>query len=254
MRHMEIAGAGRLLICLHGIGGSAATFTHQLSGLQSNFRVVARDAPGYGRSSDPPEYPGAQGYLDEIAEIITDEGRDSTLLLGMSWGGVIAMQFAMAYPALVAGLILGDTTRGSGQSERKAALMRDRPKELAELGSEIFSQNRARRLLGSVATDEDVAKVAADMAAAIRLPGYAHAARHMAECDLTGQLDSITSPTLILYGTEDVVTGESESAAIAAEISDSKVVPISGAGHLSNQEQPAAFNEAVSRFARTLNI
>ena len=85
------------MICLHGIGGSVATFAHQLTGLSERFRVVARDAPGYGRSSDPTGYPGEGGYLDDIAGIIKDEGRDSAYILGMSWGGVLAMRFALVF-------------------------------------------------------------------------------------------------------------------------------------------------------------
>ena len=130
--------------------------------------------------------------------------------------------------------------------------MRGRPAELLSLGAEAFAAKRAGRLLSSAATADDIAAVATAMADAIRLPGYAYAARFMAESNLTRKLSAITVPTLIVYGAEDVVTGKAESVAIGAEIAGSTLVEIPGAGHLSNQEQPQAFNAAVLRFVDNL--
>ena len=86
------------------------------------------------------------------------------------------------------------------------------------------------------------------MAASIRLPGYGHAARYMADTDLEPRLSAITAPTLVLYGTEDVVTGRAESEAIAARIPGARLVAIPDAGHLANQEAPGPFNAAVLEF------
>lgn len=64
----------------------------------------------------------------------------------------------------------------------------------------------------------------------------------MAEADLTDDLPAITAPALVLCGEQDTVTGTEESQAIAGGLTKSVYVTLSGAGHLSNQERPEAFN------------
>ena len=248
MIHVVRSGRGPLLVCLHGIGGSAATFDHQLGGLAADFEVMAYDAPGYGNSADPEHYPATRGYVDTVVEIIGQSENRRAYLLGMSWGGVVAMNVALSHPDLLAGLILGDSTRGSGQTPQQIAAMRARPRELADVGATEFARRRSERLLAPTADQAARQAASAAMAGSIRLPGYEYAARFMAETDLTGKLSAIDIPTLVLYGTEDVVTGRAESEAIAAEIPAATLRPIPDAGHLANQEQPTAFNNAVREF------
>lgn len=246
------AGQGPLLLCLHGIGSSAKSFSAQLTGLCDDFRVVARDAPGYAGSPDPEDPPGLDDYVDEAAALIERAGETAAFILGMSWGGVIAMQLSRRHPAMVRGLILGDSTRGSGQSEHQAAAMLARAAELGETGPAAFARRRVSRLLAPTATSEALAAAAEAMAGAIRLPGYDYAAQSMAATNLDGQLSSIGAPTLVIYGSEDVVTGKPESEAIAAQIAGSQLVVLPGAGHLANQEAPGEFNDRVRRFVAGL--
>lgn len=243
------AGDGPAILCLHGIGGSARTFRAQLDGLADRWRVLAWDAPGYAGSPDPSSYPGPQGYVEAIADVLDRAGIARTALLGMSWGGVLAAEFALARPDRVGALILGDSTRGSGRTPQQSEAMRARPGELDSLGAEEFARRRAQRLVADPAQADDVA---AAMAASIRLPGYGHAARYMAATNLEPRLHAIAAPTLVVYGTDDIITGRVESEALAARISGAQTVPIPGAGHLANQEEPGLFNDAVRGFLSTV--
>jgi len=213
---------------------------------------MAPDAPGYGKSPDPDAYPDVGGYVDEVAILIERASERAAFVLGMSWGGVIAMEFALKYPDRVRGLILGDTTRGAGQSAIQAKAMLARAAELEEVGAPEFAKRRASRLLPTTTDPQAVQEVAQAMAASIRLPGYGYAARFMAQTDLTGRLHRITAPTLVIYGSEDIVTGKAESEAIAAAVPNSTLVEIAGAGHLCNQEKPEQFNAHTRNFIRNL--
>ncbi|MFF1910291.1 alpha/beta fold hydrolase [Streptomyces sp. NPDC058239] len=230
-----------LLLCLHGIGSSSAAFAPQLAALSDRVRVVAWDAPGYAASADPDRAPGLDGYADTAAALIRERGGRAHVL-GVSWGGVIALRLAVRHPDLVASLIVADSSRGSGTHPDKAEAMRGRSAQLAAEGPDAFAAARGPRLVSGDAPAALVERVVATMAASVRTPGYGYAAEAMAEADLTGDLPAITAPALVLCGEEDTVTGTEESQAIAGALTRSVYVTLSGAGHLSNQERPEAFN------------
>jgi len=247
--YVVAAGDGPLVVCLHGIGSSSASFAAQLAepgGLADVARVVAWDAPGYGRSPDP--VPGSS--LGDLARVVADlvgEHGDRAVLLGMSWGGVLAARVALDHPELVAGLVLGDSTPGSATDPARAAAMRARVPELVELGARAFAHQRAPRLLRPGAPRREVDAAVALMAAAVRPAGYAVAAESMAATDLRGELDRLDVPTLVFYGAEDRVTGRSHSRELTA-IRGSRLVEIPDAGHLANQENPTYVNRVLADF------
>ncbi|MEU5658742.1 alpha/beta fold hydrolase [Streptomyces sp. NPDC047737] len=240
--HVEEAGDhGPLLLCLHGIGSSSAAFAPQLAELSASVRVVAWDAPGYAESPDPESPLTLDDYADTAAALIRERA-GSAHVLGVSWGGVIALRLAARHPELVDSLIIADSSPGSGTDEAKAAGMRARAADLAELGPRAFAEARGPRLVSSGAPDALVRRVVDTMAASVRLPGYAHAAESMASADLRAELPSIAAPTLVLCGEQDRVTGIEASQAIAGAIHKTAYVIVKDAGHLANQEQPGHFN------------
>lgn len=247
--HLERAGdRGPLLFCLHGIGSSSASFAPQLDGLSSRVRVLAWDAPGYGGSADPVRPLSLDDFTDVAAAVIrryagSGAGGPRAHLLGVSWGGVLALRLAVRHPELVAGLIVADSSLGSATDPEKAAAMRERAAELAESGPRAFAGRRGPRLVSPEAPPALVRHVVDTMADAIRLPGYGHAAESMAAADLGPQLAAITAPTLVLCGDRDRVTGAEASQAIAGGIHRSAYVILHGAGHLAHQERPEAFND-----------
>ncbi|MEV8596286.1 alpha/beta fold hydrolase [Streptomyces sp. NPDC052012] len=240
--HAEEAGTtGPLLLCLHGIGSSSASFAPQLAALSGQFRVVAWDAPGYGRSPDPDGPLDLDDYADAAAEVIRTRG-GSAHVLGVSWGGVIALRLALRHPDLVTSLIVAASSPGSGTDPGKAAAMRSRVPELEALGPRAFAERRGPRLVSADAPPQLVRRVVDTMADAVRLPGYAHAAESMASADLRADLPRITAPTLVLCGDKDRVTGPEAAQALAGGLHKTASVVVKDAGHLANQEQPEHFN------------
>ena len=80
-------GTGPDVLLLHGIGGSADTFGPQIDELKDTLRLLAWDAPGYGRSADPESPMGLDDYADTAAEVIRAHCADGAHVLGMSWAG-----------------------------------------------------------------------------------------------------------------------------------------------------------------------
>lgn len=250
MSHINVveSGQGPTVLCLHGIGSSADTFEPQMAELGGELRLLAWDAPGYARSADPQTPLDLDGYADAAALVVKEHAAGPVHVLGLSWGGVIAVRLARRHPELVRSLILADSSRGSGTSPAKAAAMRERPTRLADEGAEAFAAARGPRLLSPRAPAEVVIRVTQTMRDAIRLPGYAYAAESMAATDLTDELPQVRTPTLVLCGSEDTVTGVPESQALAGGIPDAVFVTLRAAGHQANQESPESFNAWVSAF------
>ncbi|MFB4303079.1 alpha/beta fold hydrolase [Actinomadura sp. NTSP31] len=236
------------VLCLHGIGSSGAGFDALGRLLAGRLRVIAWDAPGYAASADPRTAPGMDGYADAVADVMDGLGIRRASVLGTSWGGVIATRFALRHPGRLDALVLADSTRGSGTTPEKAAAMRARAAELAERGAAGFARARAPRLLSPGAPPADVTRVAEAMAAAIRLPGYGHAAESMAATDHGDAFAAVTAPTLVLVGEHDAVCPPAESRLIAGAVPGARYAEIPGAGHLAHQERPEAFAAAVRDF------
>lgn len=235
------------ILCLHGIGSSSASFAPQLSGLWPAYRVVAWDAPGYGGSPDPPGPPGMAGYAAAAAAVIRRIGHP-VHLVGVSWGGVIALEVACRAGDLLRSITVIGASRGSGRDRRAAAAIEERVAALAGAGPQAFAAARAPGLVSPGSPPELVASVARIMAGAVRLPGYAYAAQAMAATDLTGRLGGVGVPALVVWGEHDGVTGRAEGEAIARELPGAVTVSVVGAGHLANQERPAATNAWIASF------
>ncbi|WP_019546957.1 alpha/beta fold hydrolase [Streptomyces sulphureus] len=243
--HLEESGdEGPLLLCLHGIGSSSASFAPQSEAFGDRMRVVAWDAPGYARSADPQVPLDLDGFADTAAALIASRAA-SAHVLGVSWGGVVAQRLALRHPELVDGLVVADSSVGSGAEPAQTEGMRQRVAQLEELGPRAFAEQRAPRLLSDGAPAELVQHVVDTMAESVRLPGYAYAAESMAATDLSGEIGALTVPVLVLCGSEDRVTGPGASQRIAGSVHKSAYVVVNGAGHLANQERPGAFNDWV---------
>ncbi|RKT87135.1 Pimeloyl-ACP methyl ester carboxylesterase [Saccharopolyspora antimicrobica] len=241
------AGKGTPLVLLHGIGGAAEAFHAQLTGLADAHRVIAWDAPGYGGSPDLPGEPELDAYADAVVSVLRGLDAEPAHLLGVSWGGVIATRVALKAPESLRSLVLADSSRGSGRTDRGRAAMSARVGELRRRGPAEFAALRSPRLAAPGADPAVVEQIVALMSR-VRMPGYGNAARVMATTDHSAQLALITTPTLVVVGEQDQVTGVAESRALADGIPDARIVEIGGAGHAANQERPAEFNAAVREF------
>jgi pimeloyl-ACP methyl ester carboxylesterase len=106
--HYVERGQGRALVLLHGMGSLLQDFsTSVLDELARHYRVIAFDRPGYGYSQRPARMlwtPERQARLIHMA--VTRLGVEKPILLGHSWGGLVALAYALAYPHHTASIVL----------------------------------------------------------------------------------------------------------------------------------------------------
>ena len=238
-----------LLLCLHGIGSCADCFIAQIpAAVRTGRRLVAWDAPGYRHSPDPEVEPGIDGWADTAAALIEHLGAEQADVLGVSWGGVTATRLALRHPDRVRSLILADSSVGAGTRPENAEAMRSRATALTELGTETFARERTPLLVAEGSSPELLDEVARLMIDSVRMPSYQWACNSMAEADHRHDLASIDAPTLVIVGADDQVTGVGAAQRLADGIADARLEIIDGAGHLANQERPAAFNDLLVDF------
>ena len=248
--HYERAGSGpEVLLLLHGIGSNSRSFRHQLDGLSDAYSVIAWDAPGYGRSEDPVAPFSLADLADRAVELLDELQIDSAHVLGLSMGGVVAQLVYHRYPRRVRSLILADTNPGGGAvaEPERSERVRQRLDALDRLRPQGMAEQRAPNLVRPGAPLELIAELTSIMAE-VRPAGYRAAAIALGNTDLTAKLSTIRVPTLVIHGEQDRVVPLETARMLAATIPDARLVIIPDAGHVSNQEQPSTFNNAVRAF------
>jgi 2-succinyl-6-hydroxy-2,4-cyclohexadiene-1-carboxylate synthase len=126
--HVEASGRGRSLVLLHGFTGSSKTWEPLRETLETNFRVMALDLPGHGRSSAPvdPRRYSLRRTADDVARVLDELEVKTTALMGYSMGGRAALHFAASHPDRLDALVLESTSGGiSDAQEREERTLAD---------------------------------------------------------------------------------------------------------------------------------
>jgi pimeloyl-ACP methyl ester carboxylesterase len=245
----ERVGEGPPLVLLHGILADSRHWSRQLDALSADFTVVAWDAPGCGRSSDPHEDWRLPEYAECVAAFLDALGVRRPHVAGLSWGGALALELASRRPAVPRSLVLAGAYAGWAGSlpagvvaERLSSCLRE-----AELPAEEFVPGWIPGLLTDRAPPGLIAEVGT-MMAAFHPVGYRAMARAVAEADLREALRAIDVPTLLVWGDRDRRSQLSVAEELHARIPGSRLVVLRDAGHLANLEAADRFNAEVRSF------
>jgi pimeloyl-ACP methyl ester carboxylesterase len=247
----ERAGEGPSLVLLHGyVADGPTTWRRQIDGLSDEFTVVAWDAPGAGRSSDPRESFGMAGYADCLAGFVETLGLERPHVAGVSFGGALALDFYRRHPAIPATLVLASAYAGwAGSLPADTAAQRlQQALELADLSPDEFVAALLPTMFSEGTPAESVDAFGAAMLA-FHPAGFRAMARASAE-NLRDVLPKITIPTLLVYGDNDLRAPLSVAEDLHAAIPGSTLVILPECGHLCTIEAPEAFNSAVRSFLR----
>jgi pimeloyl-ACP methyl ester carboxylesterase len=243
------AGHGPALVFLHGFLFDSRSWRPQLEELASDFTVIAWDAPGAGRSSDPPEGFGVVDWVGCLASLLDAAAVERAHLVGLSWGGLVAQEFYRRDPDRVLSLVLADTYAGWKGSlaakmteERLAACLRDSTLPADELVSKYLPGMHSESATPEVR--EELATIMSDF----HPVGFRLMARSLADSDTRDLLRQIRVPTLLVWGEVDERSPLKVADAMARLIPGARLSVIPGAGHLSNVEAPSRFNAEVRAF------
>lgn len=252
--YYDDAGSGEPLVLLHAFPLSRAMWQRQREALQNEFRVITPDLRGFGGTGAFGQTPSLEQMADDVAQFLDTFGLKQVVLGGLSMGGYVALAFARKYPDRLRGLILADTRAEADSDEGKAN--RDKMIEFARThtSAEVFEQ-----LLPKSLTEKTRRENAELVAEVRRIAGSQSISAVFAALqamrdrpDSSDVLPSIRVPVLVIVGSEDGITPPAVAQAMVGRLPKAELATVTGAGHLSNLEQPEAFNTAVRGYLRSL--
>jgi len=245
---MEAGEASETVVLLHGIGANSTGWRFVLPALARRARVIAWNAPGYWLSADfAAETPMATDYARVLVALLDALGVARAHLVGSSFGSLVAMVAAAEHPERVGRLALLGTSRGQRwkpQAERDRMLAMRRDSMAA--GGMALARERWQNLVARD-TPEVVAEWVRQTLAATHAKGLMRAARASDIADTMDFAPRISSPALILVGSEDRVNPPEVSRTLAEAIPGAAMVVQEGVGHLAELEAPAATVAALER-------
>jgi pimeloyl-ACP methyl ester carboxylesterase len=255
VRYLE-AGSGTPFVLLHAFPLHANQWLPQIDRPPHGWRIIAPDLRGWGPGAASTfTVPDAiDGHADDVLELLAHLDIDRAIVGGLSMGGYVALALVAQAPARVAGLVLADT-RASADTPEGRAKREQMIARVATEGPQAVGRDLAAGLVGATTRAEqpDLVDVLHDFAATATADGLTSTLRALRDRpDRTALLGSIGCATLVICGSEDTVTPPAESEAMHAAIAGSTLVTTPRAGHLSNLEQPAAFNAALQAWAASL--
>ena len=247
-------GTGTPLLFLHAFPLDASQWDHQVAALSGDHRCLRVDMWGCGESLPPP--PSVDATFDTVAtailaELDTRDIREFTVI-GLSMGGYLAFALLRAAGARVSALALCHTRATADGDAARADRLAMAERVVAEGSVESLVTSLPERLLGPSSRGE--AHIVDPVRARIRRctpAGIAFAQRAMAaRPDSTPTLATLRIPVLVVTGDSDAMIPPAETQAMAALIPGARFVEMSS-GHLSNLEDPRAFNSVLGSFLET---
>ena len=242
-------GSGPALVFLHAFPLNKAMWAPQTSALADDWRCLTIDTRGFGESAAVPPFT-VDRFADDVVAVLDHARVDRAAVVGLSMGGYVAFALWRRAPERLRALVLADTRAGAD-----AADARERRHELIALartqGVKPVIDRQIVGLLGKTTRSArpNVEARARSIAETSTVDGIVGALEALlARPDSTSTLSTITVPTLVIVGDEDVITPQKEARAMHEQIRDSRLEVLSGAGHLSNLEQPTSFNTTLRQF------
>jgi pimeloyl-ACP methyl ester carboxylesterase len=264
-RAFRVAGSGPALLLIHGVGADSATWEPVHAKLAQRFTVIAPDLLGHGESDKPRADYSLAAFANGMRDLLAVLGVDRVTVVGHSFGGGIAMQFAYQYPQLVERLVLvstGGITKDVSFALRLAAM---------PMGSEALAMLRVPgtlpalqlfgRAIGTVLGStkfgrdaHDVARLLARLREPGALPAFARTLRGVV--DGRGQFVSMLDrsylmqplPVQLIWGEDDLIIPVRHARIAHAAAPGSRLEIFEKSGHMPFQDHPDRFVEVVERF------
>jgi 3-oxoadipate enol-lactonase len=256
--HYEVTGKSGAtpVLMIQGLGASKNAWNLQRIAMATRFRIISFDNRGAGRSDKPTVPFTLEQMADDALAVLDAAGIETAHVVGASMGGVISQIVAVKYPHRVRSLTLVCTACRNHpwrqellQSWAKTA----EEKGMIEVGKEaaqwVMSPRSFRRLVPAFTWMGPLAALRPRHSFVSQI----HAILDTRE-DLVDQLSTITAPTMVIVGNQDILTPRGDSEEIAERIPNSELVVISGAAHGLMMEHSSTFNKILIEFLQRTEL
>ena len=259
-------GQGPVLLLLHGLGCDHTTWEPVIEVLAKRYTVIAPDLLGHGQSAKPRADYSVGGYANAMRDLITVLGVDKVTVVGHSFGGGIAMQFAYQFPERTERLILV-ASGGLGPDVTPAIRAVTTPGFHQVLGLLTLPGVRHVGMAGLRALSTTPLKHARDLDEVAKIydsfkDPYARAAiRHVVQAvvDWRGQIITMADraylteemPMCVVWGQDDKVIPVRHADNVGNLAPKARVEVIPNSGHFPHKDHPHRFARIVHEFIRT---
>jgi len=251
LHYREAGGGTDVALLLHAFPLHSGMWAPQLAALAPGWRVLAPDYRGLGESRGAGDVTTMELIVEDVLGLLRQLGVRRAAVAGLSMGGYVALELYRRAPKLFRGLALCDTKAGP-DTEAQKDVREQFAKDALAKGLDWVADNFTPKLLREETT-RALSDEVKDLIRGGTPEGVAAAQRGMARRkDSLPTLPLITCPTLVMCGDEDRLTPPAESQRIASLVKGVRFLHIPAAGHLSNLENPSAFNAALTSFFASL--
>ena len=250
--YCEIHGEGETLVLIPGFRAGLWMWFEQVEAFARRFRTIVFDPRGVGRSDKPDAPLTIKTMADDLAGLLSALDIERAHILGASFGGFVAQEFAIGHPQLTRGLILCCTSFGGPRHLHPSAdILR------AMTATEgLNAEERTRRNFLMAFSRKFMRERPDEMERVIDLrlrnpvTDQVHFAqlRDFATFDAAARVSQIKAPTLVMTGAADIIVPPGNSQNLAALIPGARLIRIEDGSHMFFIEQPAIFNRAVIEF------
>ncbi|HZE28823.1 MAG TPA: alpha/beta fold hydrolase [Gaiellaceae bacterium] len=252
--YAEVAGDGPALALVHEGICDCRMWDEQWERYAESFRVLRLDLRGFGRT---PLEPGPFAHARDVIEVLEQQAFGPTALLGVSLGGRVALEVALARPELVSALVLvapglpghawSDQLRAQWGEEEAAFEAGDLDAAVeVSLRTWVDGPRRSPEQVDAAVR----ARVAEMQRRAYELQGEAEDEEELLVEDVAQRLGDVRAPTLVVVGEEDQPDMHAIAERLAAEIPGARLATIAATAHVPSMERPGEFDELVLPFLR----
>jgi len=228
------------LIFVHGSGNTAAAWHYQVAHFPE---AEAINLPGHLSPGEP--CTSVEDYADWLHSYIFEHKYCDPVLVGHSLGGAISQIYALKYPKDVRALVLIGTGARLRVAPEFLSLMQEGIKN-PSAWLKNFVEPRYSQI--AVEIRKNIIAKIAQVGPAVQLNDFLCCDKF----DIMDKIDQIKVPTLIICGSEDIMTPPKYASYLATKIKEAKLTLINGGTHLVFAEKPEAVNQTIEQFLATL--
>jgi 3-oxoadipate enol-lactonase len=246
----DVTGSGPPVVLLHPFPANHELWFPVAQMLALRHRLIMPDLRGHGESSLGSGHATMQKHASDIARVMDDAGVDRAPLIGVSIGGYAIFEFWGRFRDRVTALVLCNTKAQADTPEARANRLQIAD-DVLQRGTEPFFEGMVQKLLGETTRSSrpDLVEGALRMMRKMSAEDVAAVQRGMADRpDSVSTLKTISVPTLIITGDEDILTGVPEAELMKQNIPGSKLKVVAKAGHYSPWEQPEEVGRLLRQF------
>ncbi|MCS7057592.1 MAG: 3-oxoadipate enol-lactonase [Meiothermus sp.] len=243
--HYRLEGAGPPVVFINSLGSDLRIWDAQAEGLAPYFQVLRYDKRGHGLSEAPPPPYSLADHTQDLKALLDHLALGPVSLVGISVGGLIALDFARTYPERTRALVLMDTGARIGNVES----WNERIRAIQETSLAEVAKGVVARWFTPAFFQEKPAEAQGyyQMLARTPVEGYIGTCAALRDADLRGCLQGVRAPALVLCGAQDPSTPPALSEALAQELR-APLRLLEGAAHLPCIEQPEATLSEIRAF------